>query len=246
MPPPIFTQFIDPCNDPNFNKPPPLTGVSQTAGDDGVFGVNCAGGTGVRGHSATGVGLRGDSNSGNGVQGRSGSGVAVCGDSDSFLGVFGRSNTNDGIQGRSAAHDHAGVSAINESNGFGLFASSDGGGLAGVFNGGVKVDGNVEVTGDINCHEASKITCFDVSLIGGDCAEEFNIVNKESVEQGTVMVIDNEDALLPSNQAYDKKVAGVISGAGNYNPGIVLDKRQTQEKRMPIALVGKVYCKVDA
>jgi|SRR5215813_11489638 len=60
------------------------------------------------------------------------------------------------------------------------------------------------------------------------------------------MVIDNEGALLPSSQAYDKKVAGVISGAGNYKPGIVLDRQQIQDKRMPLALIGKVYCKVDA
>jgi hypothetical protein len=234
MPPPIFTQFIDPCNDPNFNKPPPVTGVSQTAGDDGVFGVNCAGGTGVRGHSASGVGLRGDSNSGNGVQGRSGSGVAVRGDSDSFLGVFGRSNTNDGIQGRSAAHDHAGVSAINESNGFGLFASSDGGGLAGVFNGGVKVSGNIEVTGDVTLTN------------GQDVAEDFEIQSANNVKPGLVMVLDSNGKLHPCQEPYDKKVAGVIAGAGECKPGIVLGKAPSMKTGLPIALLGKTYCRVDA
>jgi hypothetical protein len=52
--------------------------------------------------------------------------------------------------------------------------------------------------------------------------------------------------LQESQQAYDKRVAGVISGAGDLRPGIVLDKQQTQGNRMPIALLGKVYCKVDA
>jgi hypothetical protein len=41
-------------------------------------------------------------------------------------------------------------------------------------------------------------------------------------------------------------VAGVISGAGDYKPGIVLDKRQSQSTRKPVALLGKVFCKVDA
>jgi hypothetical protein len=41
-------------------------------------------------------------------------------------------------------------------------------------------------------------------------------------------------------------VAGVISGAGDYKPGIVLDKQGSQLNRKPIALLGKVYCKVDA
>jgi hypothetical protein len=47
----------------------------------------------------------------------------------------------------------------------------------------------------------------------------------------------------PSKRAYDKQVAGVISGAGDYKPGIVLDKQQSSKTRKPIALLGKVYCK---
>ncbi len=60
------------------------------------------------------------------------------------------------------------------------------------------------------------------------------------------MVIEQEDVLRQSQQAYDKRVAGVISGAGEYKPAIVLDKQQSQYDRQPIALLGKVYCKVDA
>src|SRR5215469_9630729 len=41
---------------------------------------------------------------------------------------------------------------------------------------------------------------------------------------------------------------GIVSGGGSYKPAIVLDKRtdNTGNKRIPIALMGKVYCKVDA
>src|SRR5882762_4766438 len=59
------------------------------------------------------------------------------------------------------------------------------------------------------------------------------------------MSLDRQGALQPSQEAYDKKVAGVISGAGNCKPGLLLDKRQVPN-RVPIALLGKVYCKVDA
>ena len=52
--------------------------------------------------------------------------------------------------------------------------------------------------------------------------------------------------MVSSQRAYDKRVAGVVSGAGDYKPGIVLDKQQSESHRQPIALVGKVYCKVDA
>ena len=60
------------------------------------------------------------------------------------------------------------------------------------------------------------------------------------------MVVGEAGVLHQSRQAYDKCVAGVISGAGHYKPAIVLDKRQSQKNRLPIALLGKVYCKADA
>lgn len=44
----------------------------------------------------------------------------------------------------------------------------------------------------------------------------------------------------------DKRVVGVVSGAGAYRPGIVLDRQASQEDRVTVALVGKVYCRVDA
>lgn len=101
------------------------------------------------------------------------------------------------------------------------------GSLAGRFK------GDVEVTGDIR-------------LTNADCAEDFDIANADFVEPGTVMVLGEDGVLQPSQSAYDKRVAGVVSGAGNYKPGIVLDKQGSQPNRKPIALLGKVYCKVDA
>lgn len=93
--------------------------------------------------------------------------------------------------------------------------------------------GNVEVTGDIILQSA-------------DCAEDFDILEAQKVDPGTGMVIDQDGALKQSEKAYDKRVAGVISGAGGYKPGIILDKQQSVTSRMPVALVGKAYCKVDA
>jgi hypothetical protein len=97
----------------------------------------------------------------------------------------------------------------------------------------------LDVTGTINAS-------VDVVVGGGDCAEEFDIVDAESIEPGTVMVIDNNGALRASEKAYDRRVAGVISGAGNLRPGITLDKQANKVNRLPLALTGKVYCKVDA
>ena len=87
----------------------------------------------------------------------------------------------------------------------------------------------------------------DIVLRNADCAEDFDIAeSQDQIEPGTIMVLDQDGKLHQSQEAYDKKVVGVISGAGNWKPGIVLDKRPPQNNRMPLALVGKVYCKVDA
>lgn len=105
----------------------------------------------------------------------------------------------------------------------------------GTTNPGAKLD----VNGDIR-------VSGDVLLPGADCAEEFDITHAQAVEPGTVMVIAEGGALRACELAYDKRVAGVVSGAGTYRTGILLDKQSPGGNRSPIALVGKVYCKVDA
>jgi hypothetical protein len=101
-------------------------------------------------------------------------------------------------------------------------------GLAGFFDGNVTVAGHISFTG------------------GADCAEEFEVAEGEAAGPGTVMVLDREGSLHASTIAYDKRVAGVVSGAGEYEAGIVLDKQRSGSRRALIALMGKTYCKVDA
>lgn len=86
----------------------------------------------------------------------------------------------------------------------------------------------------------------DIVLENADCAEYFDIAESEKVIPGTVMVIDEGGKLRQSLKAYDKRVAGVLSGAGDFKPGITLDKKNTVNHRLPVALVGKVYCQADA
>jgi hypothetical protein len=90
------------------------------------------------------------------------------------------------------------------------------------------------------------IVTGDITLPNADCAEEFAVKPLEMIEPGTVMVLGEEGSLCQSTEAYDKKVAGVVSGAGDLKPGLILDKQSESTNRMPIALMGKVYCKVDA
>jgi len=85
-----------------------------------------------------------------------------------------------------------------------------------------------------------------VHVPNADCAEDFAVAAGVELDAGDVVVFDELSALRPSAQPYDKRVAGVISGAGGTRPGIVLGRGRHPELRLPVALVGQVTCKVDA
>ncbi len=214
--------------------------------DDGKAGVV---GTGVWGKSR-GWGVLGESQDSEGVRGLSynpnhggvvgicdkpnGIGVfGFCDDGSATLagtGVWGKSSQGEGVHGETNSATFAAIAGVMvnpNGTGAGVYGESRGQGPAGFFK------GNVVVTGDIFLQSA-------------DCAEDFDIAALEGVEPGSVMVISEDGALRQSEQPYDRKVAGVVSGGGDYKPGIVLDRREPAQNRKSIALLGKVYCKVDA
>lgn len=87
----------------------------------------------------------------------------------------------------------------------------------------------------------------DVILQNADCAEEFALADSERAEPGTVMVLDDDGRLRSSSEPCDTRVAGVVSGAGALKPGIVLGRDPgNAERRVAIALAGRVNCRVDA
>jgi hypothetical protein len=58
---------------------------------------------------------------------------------------------------------------------------------------------------------------------------------------------ENSGDLVVSTEAYDKRVAGVISGAGNIETGMLMSQKGTEaDGAHPVALSGRVYCKADA
>ena len=88
----------------------------------------------------------------------------------------------------------------------------------------------------------------DIKLIGGDTAEQFDIEDEDPVAPGSVMVIVSDGRLGTSRQPYDRRVAGVVSGAGSLRPGIVLGALTpaNEHQRGSVALAGRVHCRVDA
>src|SRR5262245_52942597 len=102
-------------------------------------------------------------------------------------------------------------------------------------------------------------TITDVLLItgGADFAENFDInvaaIDSESmtpkVEAGMVVSIDptSPGKLALSTRGDDRRVAGIISGAGDVKPGMVMSQESTlADGKYPVALTGRVYCWVDA
>ena len=199
----------------------------QSGSTDGVHGKSGTG-TGVAGISDTGVGVMGQSTSSWGVGAQSTSNTAVQATSDTGYAVYGQSGSTDGVHGKSGT----GTGVAGEStSGTGLWAK---GTPAGYF------EGNVTVTGTVTVDQ-------DIVLANADCAEEFDVGDHPGgAEPGTVMVLGDDEALHPSSQPYDRRVAGVVSGGGDYRPALVLDRRESSRQRSPVALVGKVCCKVDA
>jgi hypothetical protein len=242
-----------------------MFGVTTAPGGNGVFGSNNSAtkGRGVQGNgpeagvggfSDKGVGVLAQSGQGDGLHATTGSsaksavfasngstapasakgghGVLGLTVSPGGAGVFGANNsptTGRGVQGNGP---EAGVGGFSE-KGVGVLAQSGGvalkaqGPLAGRF------EGDVEVTGDIR-------------LVNADCAEDFDVAIDGTAEPGTVVVFDAHGALRPSISPYDKKVVGIVSGAGQYKPAIVLDRQESLQHRAPVALMGKVFCNVNA
>ena len=85
----------------------------------------------------------------------------------------------------------------------------------------------------------------DIILKNADAAEDFD-VDGDDIEPGSVLVIDDDGKLRSSEEAYDRRVAGVVSGAGSLRPGLILDRQGPTDGRLPIALAGKVFVNVDA
>jgi|GEM_PF-2379384 len=110
--------------------------------------------------------------------------------------------------------------------------------------GGVGVHGSIKVR-DSSDVDRIRITGSDgdIRFLGADLAEEFPVSAGCELEPGTVVVLDEEGAVMPCADASDRRVAGVIAGAGCYRPAMILDQ-QGGPGRQPVAMVGKVFTKV--
>lgn len=87
---------------------------------------------------------------------------------------------------------------------------------------------------------------------GADLSESFDVQSSQTdltPAPGLVVCIDpnHPGELVICNQSYDHTVAGVISGAGGVQPGMVMGQSGSEaDGEYPVALTGRVYVQADA
>lgn len=110
-----------------------------------------------------------------------------------------------------------------------------------------KITLNADVGGD------GRVITQELEITGGsDLSENFDVTGRFGIEvptPGMVVSIDPENPgrLAPSGTAYDRMVAGVVSGAGGIQTGLLMGQKGSEaDGAHPVALTGRVYVWVDA
>jgi len=131
----------------------------------------------------------------------------------------------------------------------GYFLATGKGGVGGYFEVTGKYGTGIHVKGGPNGLAAKfegKIRTEVLEITGADVAEKFPV--SEEVKPGMLAAVDpdNPGKLCLARGAYNRCVAGVVSGAGGLPTGAVLGNLPGQEDAMPVALSGRVWVYCDA
>ncbi|MHC5109551.1 MAG: hypothetical protein ACYTHJ_06695 [Planctomycetota bacterium] len=110
-------------------------------------------------------------------------------------------------------------------------------------------ESTVTIDGDYNDTGKGRVRTDILKIDGGsDLSETFD-VNGADVQPGYLVSIDPNDPgkLEVSTSAYDHTLAGVISGAGGIDPGLIMGQAGSiADGEYPVAMSGRVYCWADA
>lgn len=222
----------------------------------GVRGTHDGGGSGVYGTSATGIGVEGVGTPG--VLGRAAS-------QDTYGGFFAGSGDWGGGNsllsiGETHLLDRVGVGTTSPNSKLHVDSLAGENPLRVQRSGATKLlvhdNGNVTIgsasTPQDTLHVVGTTRTNVIRIMGGsDLAERFDISEIEDItpQPGMVLCIDprNPGKLIPSTSAYDRTVAGVISGANGINSGMIMGQEGSEaDGQYPVALTGRVYVWADA
>ncbi len=111
--------------------------------------------------------------------------------------------------------------------------------------------GTIFLYGDYGSNNKGRIRTDILRIQGGsDLSEQFDISGPTGdVKPGMVVSIDPKrpGKLVLSREAYERRVAGIISGAGGVEPGMLMGQAgSVADGEHPVALSGRVYVWADA
>lgn len=204
----------------------------------------------------------------------SGTGPAVYGETDSNSGsafaIHGvvdevsAGGLSSGVRGenRSTTGSGIGVWGSQAGSGWGVYGTTESGrGVYGDSNGaGIGVYGystgsyggyfNTGVAGGVALYVQGTASVGVITIRGGaDLAEKFEFNDQATeIKPGMVVMIDDEHTggMELATGAYNKRVAGVISGANELGAGMILGDFEGKTNPHPVALTGRVWTYVDA
>ncbi len=163
------------------------------------------------------------------------------------IGIRGESPGGEKIRG-------CGVLGISRFGPGGVFASEhsfsavvDGYGKIGEYEKNINLLGNGDallVNGKTVFNGEIHIKSREEESLSGSFVEMFEIDNEEFVSAGDLLVVSDKgnSVLSHSRDEYDRRVIGVVAGS----PALVMNNTGKEDKLYPVALTGKVMCKVDA
>ncbi len=223
----------------------------------GVHGTQDGSGIGVYGSTPSGYGVYGTTSDGTGVYGWSIGGTGVWGRTDSVAsnatGVQGFVNStapgaySAGVRGHNngTGGNGIGVWGSQDGSGWGVFGSTaSGSGVYGYSSDGVGVRGHSD-SGYAGYFDGT-VSVKVLEIAGADLAEKFPV--SEEVKPGMVVAIDPDHPgqLCLARGVYNRRVAGVVSGANGLPAGAILGHLEGAGDAPPIALSGRVWVYADA
>jgi hypothetical protein len=197
--------------------------------------------------------LHAQAGTGDAVRGVSTGGAGLIGNSGSGYGVFGSSKAGYFLIANTANGDNA-VEGHTYGTGVAVHGHTEGDGWAGYFvnrsatNAKTALYCRTDGTG-LAFHAEGTARVEVLEITGADVAEKFPTSERGAIEPGTVMAIDpaNPGKLCIAAGAYNRCVAGVVSGAGDLPVGAVLGNLKGHHPDAPpIALSGRVWVRCDA
>lgn len=117
-----------------------------------------------------------------------------------------------------------------------------------------KADGSLGISLDADFLGLGRVITQEIEVTGADLAEFFKVNTasmSNAIRPGVLLSIDEDNPgdVVMTSEAYDTKIAGIISGANGVRPGLLMggdierqeDALPAATGEFPIALAGKAY-----